>query len=173
MSTQAQLPAYKSHKTVRAAKITAFRQNGNPDMPDLVLGDISCIVSLLPDWHQKHKPKVGGYLVQYEDGYQSYSPAKAFEEGYTEVQSTGQLTQSADSGLLPHQQRVVDEKDEVGDRLSKLFAFFEGPIFWNLDEAERSRLRNQARFMDGYAAVLEERIAAFAPVSSQPANHPV
>lgn len=79
------LPEYKSHKTVRAAKITAFRQNGEPDMPDLVLGEVGSIVTLLPDWHQKHNPQVGGYLVQYEDGYQSYSPAKAFEEGYTRV----------------------------------------------------------------------------------------
>jgi len=31
----------------------------------------------------KHKPEVGGYFVQYADGYKSFSPAKAFEEGYT------------------------------------------------------------------------------------------
>lgn len=31
----------------------------------------------------KHKPEVGGYFVQYDDGYKSFSPAKAFEEGYT------------------------------------------------------------------------------------------
>ena len=78
-----ELPAYKSHKTVRAAKITGFRQNGNPDMPDLLLGEIGAVVALLPDWHEKHKPQVGGYYVLYEDGYTSYSPAKAFEEGYT------------------------------------------------------------------------------------------
>ena len=65
------------------------------------------------------------------------------------------------SNLQPHQQRVVDEKTELSERLSKLQAFFLGPIFPTLSEAERSRLRNQARFMDGYAAVLEERIAAF------------
>lgn len=63
--------------------------------------------------------------------------------------------------MQPHQQRVVDEKNELSDRLSKLYAFFQGPIFPTLSEAERSRLRNQARFMDGYAAVLEERINAF------------
>lgn len=63
--------------------------------------------------------------------------------------------------MQPHQQRVVDEKNELNDRLSKLYAFFQGPIFPTLSEAERSRLRNQARFMDGYAAVLEERIKAF------------
>ena len=65
--------------------------------------------------------------------------------------------------LQPHQQRVVDEKIELAFRLSKLLAFFQTPIFAGLPEAERSRLRNQARFMDGYAAVLEERIEAFTP----------
>lgn len=63
--------------------------------------------------------------------------------------------------LLPHQARVVAEKDELGEKLMKLLCFFQTPTFANLPEAERSRLRNQARFMDGYAAVLEERIAAF------------
>ncbi len=33
----------------------------------------------------KHKPEVGGYWVQYADGYQSFSPAAAFEEGYTRI----------------------------------------------------------------------------------------
>jgi len=63
--------------------------------------------------------------------------------------------------LLPHQQRVVGEKQELSERLAKLLAFFQTDTFSTLSEAERSRLRNQARFMDGYAAVLEERIAAF------------
>lgn len=47
----------------------------------------------------KHKPQVGGYLVFYEDRYESYSPARAFEEGYTRIpeqfapaaQSAGQV----------------------------------------------------------------------------------
>ncbi len=36
-------------------------------------------------WVKKHDPRPGGYLVIYNDGYQSYSPAKAFEEGYTRI----------------------------------------------------------------------------------------
>lgn len=88
MEAATELPAYRSHKTVRAAKITAFRQNGEPGMPDLVLGEIGCIVTLLPDWHIKHKPQVGGYYVVYADGYQSFSPAKAFEEGNTLITPT-------------------------------------------------------------------------------------
>ena len=63
--------------------------------------------------------------------------------------------------LQPHQQRVVTEQEELAEKLAKLLAFFQTPIFAGLSEAEQSRLRNQARFMDGYAAVLEERIAAF------------
>lgn len=72
------------------------------------------------------------------------------------------------STLAPHQQRVVDERAELSDRLSKLLGFFHTPIFAGLDAAERTRLRNQARFMDGYAAVLEERIAAFSEAPSAP-----
>ena len=35
------------------------------------------------DYLDKHEPQAGGYYVVYADGYKSYSPAKAFEEGYT------------------------------------------------------------------------------------------
>ena len=63
--------------------------------------------------------------------------------------------------LAPHQQRVVDEKAELDGRLTKLLAFFQGPTFPSLDPAEQTRLRCQARFMDGYSAVLGERINAF------------
>ncbi|HVI92099.1 MAG TPA: hypothetical protein VM659_27665, partial [Dongiaceae bacterium] len=34
---------------------------------------------------RKHKPVEGGYLVVYEDGYRSFSPAEAFEGGYTKI----------------------------------------------------------------------------------------
>lgn len=32
---------------------------------------------------RKHQPQVGGYYVVYKDGYKSFSPADAFEDGYT------------------------------------------------------------------------------------------
>lgn len=32
---------------------------------------------------KKHNPQVGGYYIVYADGYKSWSPAQAFEEGYT------------------------------------------------------------------------------------------
>lgn len=63
--------------------------------------------------------------------------------------------------LASHQQRVVAERDELAERLGKLLAFFQTAQFDRLDAAEQSRMRNQARFMDGYLAVLEDRIKAF------------
>jgi hypothetical protein len=33
-------------------------------------------------WVNQHKPQAGGYWVVYKDGYQSFSPKEAFEDGY-------------------------------------------------------------------------------------------
>ncbi|MEM7578430.1 MAG: hypothetical protein AAF316_01020 [Cyanobacteria bacterium P01_A01_bin.80] len=39
------------------------------------------------EWFTRHHPETGGYLVMYNDGYMSYSPAQPFEEGYTLLDS--------------------------------------------------------------------------------------
>jgi len=80
-----ELPKYKCHKVVRAAKITAFRGDGNPH-PVLVFGEINATTTQPPQWHEKHQPHVGGYYVVYDDGYVSFSPAAAFESGYTRAE---------------------------------------------------------------------------------------
>lgn len=71
------LPKYKCHKVVRAAEIQGVSLTGLLHLKNI--GNVQ--MSL--DWLDKHKPIVGGYFVIYEDGYQSYSPKKAFEEGYS------------------------------------------------------------------------------------------
>jgi hypothetical protein len=63
--------------------------------------------------------------------------------------------------LQPHQQRVVTEREELADKLSKLSAFIVGSVFASLPDAEQERLRRQAQIMDAYVNVLDERIAAF------------
>jgi hypothetical protein len=50
----------------------------------LVLDDGS-LVTVAEDFFAKHNPQVGGYLVIYADGYMSFSPAKAFEDGYVAI----------------------------------------------------------------------------------------
>ena len=43
------------------------------------------------DYMAKHKPQVGGYWVLYEGGYESFSPAQAFESGYTREFHVGEM----------------------------------------------------------------------------------
>ena len=63
--------------------------------------------------------------------------------------------------LQPHQQRVVEESQELLGRIERLQAFTDSPVFAGLDSAERDRLLRQMSAMADYATVLAERINAF------------
>lgn len=63
--------------------------------------------------------------------------------------------------LAPHQERVVTEKKELEDKISKLGAFIVGPKFVSLNATERSLLARQHTIMLAYQEVLHERIAAW------------
>ncbi len=73
-----EMPRYECHKKVWALKIA--RVSGCWIYPEDV-GYAAFQVD--DDYLNKHDPQAGGYYVVYKDGYKSYSPAKAFEEGYT------------------------------------------------------------------------------------------
>lgn len=68
--------------------------------------------------------------------------------------------------LQPHQQRVVNEKAELDDRLSKLQAFVENPKFISIDTGEQRRLLEQRNIMLAFSDILGDRIAAFAPTDA-------
>jgi hypothetical protein len=82
------LPLYQCHKKVRAAKIGSIAQHGQTGAAslDLVMpegvGERFLSVDVTAEWMARFKPETGGYYVVYQDGYASFSPAKAFEEGY-------------------------------------------------------------------------------------------
>lgn len=63
--------------------------------------------------------------------------------------------------LQPHQERVIEERDELKIKLAKLLSFLDTRTFSALSEAERLRLHRQSTYMAEYAAVLDERIAEF------------
>jgi len=64
--------------------------------------------------------------------------------------------------MQPHQQRVVDEKTELDEKITKLGEFIESsPIFAGLPDDERERLVRQKSCMGEYSEILGERIAAF------------
>ena len=63
--------------------------------------------------------------------------------------------------MQPHQQRVVDEKDELAEKLTKLNGFIGGTIYDSLSADERNRLCRQAAVMKDYLDILNDRINAF------------
>lgn len=83
------LPTYKSHKTVQAVKIASIELRPADFHLLHPVIDLLSPVKVSDDYVNKHQPQPGGYFVQYEDGYQSYSPATAFESGYTQCDGPG------------------------------------------------------------------------------------
>lgn len=81
MSNQPELPKYRSHKEVGALKIAKLEPNDEGAL--ITPEDRGYIpIQVSKEYVEKHSPKAGGYFVQYKDGYQSFSPSQAFEEGY-------------------------------------------------------------------------------------------
>ncbi|ASV45078.1 hypothetical protein SopranoGao_55 [Klebsiella phage SopranoGao] len=113
-----ELPQYKCHKVVRAGKILATARNPNEDAVFLdVDGVVNKWLFAPTGWLNKHNPDIGGYLVAYEDGYLSYSPAAAFEAGYSIIidkDSNGTvLAQKADGTETLHFQGSTPASTEI------------------------------------------------------------
>jgi hypothetical protein len=82
MSDARELPQYKSHKTVHALKIASIEWVTGTITP----ADEGYEPFRVPAAYiNKHDPQPGGYYVVYEDGYCSFSPSGAFEQGYTRI----------------------------------------------------------------------------------------
>lgn len=85
MSGSIQMPKYKCHKEVWALKIEQVKAD-NVGRAYLHFSDERYApIEIANGWLMKHMPVPGGYYVQYQDGYASYSPAEAFESGYAPV----------------------------------------------------------------------------------------
>ena len=84
-----------------------------------------------------------GYHVKYEGGYESWSPAEAFEKAY----------KVADTPL----DRMTIEENELADRMEKLYAFIRGDKYKELDNATRAMLAAQYSSMSEYLNVLRSR----------------
>lgn len=92
---QIEMPKYQSHKQVWALKIKAIvldselakETNRETDGSATITPEEEGYAPFEVDaeYVRKHKPLVGGYYVVYKDGYKSFSPAEAFEEGNTKL----------------------------------------------------------------------------------------
>jgi hypothetical protein len=64
--------------------------------------------------------------------------------------------------MQPHQERVVQEKEELDKKANALSDFIgNSPIFETIDPEEQERLKEQNDIMWQYSEVLGKRIAAF------------
>lgn len=80
------MPKYKSHKEVWALKISVmeFTEDGAAKMS---FENSAYAPIEVPNFREKFNGDYDdtGYYVVYKGGYKSWSPTKAFEEGYTQI----------------------------------------------------------------------------------------
>ena len=106
MADEREMPRYKCHKEVWAINIESIKYDRGEN--DDAETDGSMIITpddkgyapfkVDPEYVRKHKPQAGGYYVVYKDGYKSFSPADAFEEGYTRITPITPLTKGHELG---------------------------------------------------------------------------
>ena len=86
----------------------------------------------------------GGYLVEYPDGYKSWSPKETFEQAY----------KIADTYL----DRMRIEYADVKERVLKLHTFLMSEEFRALPQDKQAKLHAQGDAMSAYVGILGKRI---------------
>lgn len=76
---KSELPRYGYHKVVQAVKIEKVKTNLNGAF---ITGEGFGRFFVSHDYMLRHDPVAGGYYVRYDDGYESFLPAKVFESVY-------------------------------------------------------------------------------------------
>ncbi len=87
-ATRDTMPWYECHKRVQALKIQSIERDINNAASvrtvKIFFVDGMWAPAIVPDdIVARYVPVAGDYYVLYEDGYASFSPAAAFESGYT------------------------------------------------------------------------------------------
>lgn len=85
-----------------------------------------------------------GYLVEYPDGYKSWSPKETFEEAYKVAET--------------HLDRMRIEYAEIKERVLKLHTFLMSEEFRALPKEKQAKLQAQCGAMSAYVEILGQRI---------------
>lgn len=91
-----------------------------------------------------HGTNEEGYIVEYEDGYKSWSPKEVFEKAYKVAET--------------HIDRMSIEFEELRERMKKLKNFLYSYKVFELDKEEVYLLERQYNQMDSYAQTLFQRL---------------
>lgn len=62
---------------------------------------------------------------------------------------------------VPHQQRVIDERDQLEVKLTTAIAFIDSPAFAELSKLDATLLNIQTKIMSDYLSILNKRISRF------------
>jgi len=80
---------YKCHKIVEATKVVAIEELPYDEVELMGEDRMTYVLPISRFGWKSGKmvmPNPFGYMVRYEDGYLSWSPSKAFEDGYTLIE---------------------------------------------------------------------------------------
>lgn len=108
---------YRCCKIVEATKITAAQKN-YPETNWEIACDDGQVYEIAG--HHKITEADLGYLVRYSDGYTSWSPSKAFEEGYIEITPPFQGSKEARLTLMTYDGQLLEAVDLVDEKLLEL-----------------------------------------------------
>lgn len=108
---------YKCHKIVEAMEVIHWIIHSDGSATLKGSGMQEQLVGRI--WMEKNKPGVGGYFVRYEDNYSSWSPAKAFEDGYcllaeAEAKVEGEANIASMSASLLHLLDRIETENDPG-----------------------------------------------------------
>jgi hypothetical protein len=106
------------------------------------------------DARRKHADVITTMLSDLELAKQVH--AKATESGIL-----GTAPEPSAPVLPPHQQRMLGEHEELGERITKLKAFMHGDLFHRQSAYEQSDMVGQLDGMVAYHQALSRRIARF------------
>ena len=86
-----EMPRYRSHKQVWALEIATVVGRY------LTFRDAGYAGVMCPEpMFSRYTPVPGDFYVVYDDGYKSFSPAKAFNEGYTRIDKAAEARRAFD-----------------------------------------------------------------------------
>lgn len=91
----------------------------------------------------KHDLSESGYLVVYEDGYESWSPKEAFDKAYRPVET--------------FVERLFVEMTQLNQRIDKLHDFVRSDKFKDLELWERECIYEQLALMRAYYRIINTR----------------
>ncbi len=109
---------------------------------------------------EDENPHDEGYLVRYQDGYESWLPKKQFEEAYREYDATKLPSTAILMNSMDYKERFKAEYNQLAIRykgLKAMLAKWDNGALNFEPTCPRSTYNMQIRAMTDYLAVLEAR----------------